>query len=140
MRQCRDFALRDQMQRAAVSIPSNIAEGSERGGRDFIRFLRVARGSAAELRTQCYIAAEIGILTEDRAQYFVAELKDGRQLVVEYKGAHIAEGPDTAEKRNIGAKLEEVSGRRTLFLMAEKRKGGLDMTGQLQAKIGGKTL
>ena len=40
----REFALRNQMQRAAVSIPSNIAEGAERGGKDFARFLRVARG------------------------------------------------------------------------------------------------
>jgi four helix bundle protein len=51
VRESRDFSLRDQMQRAAVSIPSNIAEGAERGGKDFVRFLRVARGSAAELRT-----------------------------------------------------------------------------------------
>ena len=44
LRQRRDFALRDQMQRAAVSVASNIAEGAERGGKDFARFLRVARG------------------------------------------------------------------------------------------------
>ena len=75
LRQSRDFALRDQMQRAAVSIPSNIAEGSERGGRDFIRFLRIARGSSAELRTQCYIAAKAGVLSDEQAQHFVAELK-----------------------------------------------------------------
>ena len=72
---CRDFGLRGQMQRAAVSIPSNIAEGAERGGRDFIRFLRIARGSAAELRTQCYIAVNVGALEEERARHFVAELK-----------------------------------------------------------------
>ena len=76
LRQCRDFALRDQMQRAAVSIASNIAEGAERGGRDFARFLRVARGSAAELRTQCYIAAKIGMLTAEQMNRFVAELKE----------------------------------------------------------------
>ena len=52
LRETREFALRNQMQRAAVSIPSNIAEGCERGGKDFARFLRIARGSAAELRTQ----------------------------------------------------------------------------------------
>ncbi|HVW38615.1 MAG TPA: four helix bundle protein, partial [Pirellulales bacterium] len=59
LRECREFGLRDQMQRAAVSIASNIAEGSERGGKDFVRFLTIARGSAAELRTQCYIARKI---------------------------------------------------------------------------------
>ena len=72
----RDFALRDQMRRAAISIPSNIAEGAERGGREFIRFLRIARGSAAELRTQCYIAAKVGALPPDRAAGLVSQLRE----------------------------------------------------------------
>ena len=76
LRETRDFALRDQMQRAAVSIPSNIAEGSERGGKDFGRFLRIARGSAAELRTQCYIAAKVGLLTTDQMTPLVSDLKE----------------------------------------------------------------
>ncbi len=76
LRESRDFALRDQMQRAAVSIASNIAEGSERGGKDFIRFLRIAQGSAAELRTQCYIAAKVGMLTNEQMTPLVAELKE----------------------------------------------------------------
>ena len=76
MRESRDFSLRDQMQRAAVSIPSNIAEGAERGGKDFARFLRISRGSAAELRTQCYIAAKVGLLTNDQMNRFVSELKE----------------------------------------------------------------
>lgn len=58
LQECREYGLRDQMQRAAVSIASNIAEGAERGGRDFARFLTIARGSAAELRTQCYICQQ----------------------------------------------------------------------------------
>jgi four helix bundle protein len=64
------------MQRAAVSIASNIAEGAERGGKDFQRYLRVARGSAAELRTQCYIAARIGMLTGDQMTHLVNETKE----------------------------------------------------------------
>ena len=49
----KEYALRDQMIRASISIPSNIAEGHERDSKlDFIRFLRIAKGSAAELRTQ----------------------------------------------------------------------------------------
>jgi len=75
LKDCRDYPLRDQMQRAAVSIASNIAEGAERGGRDFIRFLVIARGSAAELRTQVYIAAKIGTLDKDTLIELVSELK-----------------------------------------------------------------
>jgi len=76
LRDSRDYALKDQMQRASVSIASNIAEGSERGGRDFERFLRIARGSAAELRTQCYIASKVGMLTGEQMTPLVAELKE----------------------------------------------------------------
>jgi four helix bundle protein len=76
LRETRDFGLRAQMQRAAVSIPSNIAEGAERGEKDFIRFLRIARGSAAELRTQVYIAKKIGLVTDDTFSHLIVELKE----------------------------------------------------------------
>jgi four helix bundle protein len=59
----RDFALRDQMWRSAISIPSNIAEGDEREtDKEAVRFLYIAKGSAAELLTQLIIAHEIGCL------------------------------------------------------------------------------
>ncbi len=59
---CRDYGLRDQMQRAAVSIPSNIAEGFERNSnKEFIRFLYISKGSCSELRTQIYLAMETGL-------------------------------------------------------------------------------
>lgn len=72
----RDYSLRDQMQRAAVSIPSNIAEVSERGGKDFVRFLRIASGSSAELRTQLYIAKKVGIVDAGKMNELVGELKE----------------------------------------------------------------
>jgi len=75
LRECRDYELRDQMQRAAVSIASNIAEGAERPTKDFARFLGIAQGSAAELRTQVYIAARVDILDIPTMQRFVDELK-----------------------------------------------------------------
>lgn len=56
----KDYGLKDQMQRAAVSIASNIAEGSERASTpEYIRFLRIAKASCAELRTQLYISQKI---------------------------------------------------------------------------------
>ena len=59
----KDFGLRDQIQRAAVSISSNIAEGFERGSkREFIQFLYIAKGSCGELRSQVHIAKSIGYL------------------------------------------------------------------------------
>jgi four helix bundle protein len=75
MRDCKDYGMKDQMQRAAVSIASNIAEGAERGGRDFIRFLIIARSSSAELRTQVYIATKVGLLTNSTMAEVVGELK-----------------------------------------------------------------
>ncbi|PWT92841.1 MAG: four helix bundle protein [Blastocatellia bacterium] len=55
----KEFGLRDQMRRAAVSILSNIAEGFERGGdKEFLQFLAVAKGSAGELRAQLYVALD----------------------------------------------------------------------------------
>lgn len=72
---CRDFGLKDQMQRAAVSIASNIAEGAERGPKEFAHFLRIARGSAAELRTQAYIAAKIGLIKPEDMHEIVEETK-----------------------------------------------------------------
>ena len=75
LRECRDYSLKDQMTRAAVSIPSNIAEGAERfSDKEFARFLYIARGSAAELRTQLYIAKEVNLLDKSLANKYVDEV------------------------------------------------------------------
>ena len=56
----KNYGLKDQMQRSAISIPSNIAEGAERDSEgDFIRFLRISKGSCGELRTQLYISERV---------------------------------------------------------------------------------
>ncbi|SFR44470.1 four helix bundle protein [Pseudidiomarina maritima] len=60
------FGLKSQMQRCAVSIPSNIEEGAHRGSsKDFLRFLYIARGSLAELKTQLRIAVRLGYIRSD---------------------------------------------------------------------------
>jgi four helix bundle protein len=76
-----DLWFREQIASAAVSIASNIAEGSERGGKDFVRFLRIASGSAAELRTQIYIAEGIGKLSPDEATAIVNETKEIAKMI-----------------------------------------------------------
>lgn len=76
LKESKDYGLKDQMTRASVSIASNIAEGAERDTKaEFIRFLHIAKGSAAELRTQAYIACKIGILAEETQKEITEELK-----------------------------------------------------------------
>lgn len=67
---------------------------------------------------------------------FVAQLDDGRLLVVEYKGAHIADGPDTAEKRTVGQLWEKKTDGNGLFIVVEKTVDGRDMREQIVEKIG----
>ena len=65
----RDYGLKDQIQRAAVSICSNIAEGFERrGNKEFINFLWIAKGSAAEVCSQLHNAKDIGYITDEQFQ------------------------------------------------------------------------
>jgi four helix bundle protein len=73
---CRDYGLKDQMTRAAVSIASNIAEGAERDSKkEYIHFLHIAKGSAAELRTQVYIANRVDVIDKDLEHELIEELK-----------------------------------------------------------------
>jgi len=62
------YALSDQMRRAVISIPSNIAEGQGRNSaREFVNFLGIARGSQKELKTQIYICTRLEYFTEEEA-------------------------------------------------------------------------
>ena len=62
------YSLSDQMRRAAVSIPSNIAEGQERNTtKDFIHFLYIAKGSKAELETQLKLCIRLKYISESQA-------------------------------------------------------------------------
>jgi four helix bundle protein len=69
-----DHGLRDQMRRAAVSIPSNIAEGDSLGtDKQSIRHFNIAKGSSAELLTQAEIACEIGYLSKETLSWIEVE-------------------------------------------------------------------
>jgi four helix bundle protein len=78
----RDFDLRNQLRRAAVSIMSNIAEGFERrGNKEFRRFLFIAKGSAGEVRSLLYIAADSGYISaEQHNNLFSSVVTVSRQI------------------------------------------------------------
>ena len=108
MRESGDYALRDQMTRAAISVPSNIAEGHERGTtKEFVRFLNIAKGSAAELRTQLYIAKRVGAIKPDLASEMITECKElgamlqGLIQSVSHQLAETSDDPDLTENLNL---------------------------------------
>ncbi|MEW6660480.1 MAG: four helix bundle protein [Thermodesulfobacteriota bacterium] len=83
---CKDFALRDQLRRSALSIPSNIAEGFERSSKkEYLNFLNFAKGSAGELRSLLLVASEIGYL--DPAKH--SELRNSILEISRYLSNHI---------------------------------------------------
>ena len=81
MHDSKNFALKDQMQRSAISVPSNIAEGAERdSSADFIRFLRYSKSSCGELRTQLFIQQAVnqrlGIESPDGQSEMIEETRE----------------------------------------------------------------
>jgi four helix bundle protein len=74
LKDSKDYGLRDQIIRSAVSISSNIAEGFERNSRrQFAQYLQIAKGSCGELRSQLYICTETGLLDTEQAASFRKE-------------------------------------------------------------------
>jgi len=82
------FGLTRQIRRAAVSVPSNIAEGSaRRTSRDYLAFLHVSRGSLAELRTQLLLARDVGFLTDSDLRSLESQVDEvGRLLNAVIRG------------------------------------------------------
>jgi four helix bundle protein len=63
----KDFALRDQIRRAVISISSNIVEGfEENNNNEFIRFLKISKGSTGEVRNQLYIALAVKYISQEQ--------------------------------------------------------------------------
>lgn len=78
----RDYGLRDQMRRAAVSVISNIAEGFEsQNDRTFIRYLYIARASSAEVRAQAYVALDQQYITQDTFNQIYALSSETSRLI-----------------------------------------------------------
>lgn len=78
----RDFALRDQIRKASISILSNIAEGFERGGdREFLQFLAIAKGSCGEVRAQLYIALDQQYVAPDAFKLLRGSVEEIGRLI-----------------------------------------------------------
>jgi four helix bundle protein len=78
----RDFGLRDQMRRAAVSVCSNIAEGEDRGSdKDSVRYFRITKGSLAELRAQVELALAIDLLDAETAERLESDALDVTRMI-----------------------------------------------------------
>lgn len=79
------FSLTDQLRRAAVSIPSNIAEGSKRSSdKDFKHFIHISLGSCAEVQTQLFIALKLEYLTEKDFNELYNNIEDINSMLLAF--------------------------------------------------------
>ncbi len=82
------YGLSSQMRRASVSIPSNIAEGSQRNSsKEFSHFLSIARGSLAELQTQYILAYEIGYISQPQFDVIIQLLEEVGKMMRAFQGS-----------------------------------------------------
>ena len=105
------YGLASQLQRAAVSVPSNIAEGNARGfGRDYLRFLSIASGSVAEVQTQLLLTVELGLVAEDAVGPAMALAERVSQMLYRMKQS-LRSSLDDAGSRvpGPGSRIREVS-------------------------------
>lgn len=80
------FGLTNQLRRASVSIPSNIAEGASRNSnKDFSRFLEISIGSAYEIETQLLISSDLGYLEKEKLEILTAQLEEIIKMISKFK-------------------------------------------------------
>lgn len=78
--------MQDQVQRAALSVPSNIAEGYERNSnKEFVRFLNIAKGSCGELRTQLYISRKLDFIKKAEFDHLISESKEISAMLMAFR-------------------------------------------------------
>lgn len=82
---CRDNGFKDQIQRASVSIVSNIAEGFESGTKqEFLNYLFIAKASAGEVRAQLYVAYDVGYLNSEMFKHVKAQAEECSRLIASF--------------------------------------------------------
>ena len=85
LKDCKDYGLKDQMQRASVSIPSNIAEGYERNGlKEKQHFMFIAKGSCGELRTQLYLATFFNYIDTEKGNTLISRVAKLSIMIYNY--------------------------------------------------------
>ena len=92
---CRDFGFKDQITRSALSIASNIAEGMEKeSNKEKMRFIEIAKGSAAELITQIYIGIEIQYIEKEVGMKWIKNLNEILKMLTGLKKNYIGSNKD----------------------------------------------
>ncbi|MHB8860209.1 MAG: four helix bundle protein [Minisyncoccota bacterium] len=82
---CKDYGFRDQIQRASVSVVSNIAEGFESGTKqEFLNYLYIAKASAGEVRAQLYVAYDIGYLNIETFKHLNSLAEECSRLIASF--------------------------------------------------------
>lgn len=126
LRDCRDFGFKDQIQRASVSVMSNIAEGFESGTRqEFLNYLYIAKASAGEVRAQLYAACDIGYLNIEIFKYLNSLAVECSRLIASFikslKASSVAGHQFKREKTKAQIEQEEFDAALDKYLAGVKK-------------------